>query len=102
MGIPVNEQETVIQFSRDSDDAVIWTSDSTIMTKLDKLVDYKNWHKVKVDKIDSEIVAKEYRANKSLISFRSKKSERVLSEEQRQALSDRLKATRIKSSADSE
>lgn len=39
MSIPVNEQETVVQFSRDSDVCSIWTSDTTIMTKLDKLAE---------------------------------------------------------------
>ena len=38
-----SEQDTVIQFSRDSETATIWTSDRTVMTKLDKLVkDGKN------------------------------------------------------------
>lgn len=35
--IPVNEQETTIQFNRDESIVNIWTSDSTVMTKLDKL-----------------------------------------------------------------
>lgn len=39
MGIPVTEQETTVSFSRDSDTASVWTSDSTVMTKLDKLVE---------------------------------------------------------------
>lgn len=102
MGIPVTEQETVIQFSRDSDEASVWTSDSTMITKLDKLVDYKNWYRVKTEKIDSEVIAKEYKTNKRLISFRAKKTERTMTDEQRQALSERLKATRIKSTANSQ
>lgn len=102
MGIPVTEQETIIQFSRDSDEASVWTSDSTMMTKLDKLVDYKNWYRVKTEKVDSEVIAKEYKTNKHLISFRAKKTERVMTDGQRQALSERLKATRIKSTANSQ
>ena len=37
MCVPVNEQETVITFSRDSNEATIYTSDTTVMNKLDKL-----------------------------------------------------------------
>ena len=36
MALPVHEQETNIIFMRNSDMAVIYTSDSTTMTKLDK------------------------------------------------------------------
>ena len=39
MALPVHEQETNIIFMRNSDMAVIYTSDSTTMTKLDKLID---------------------------------------------------------------
>lgn len=38
MALPVHEQETNIIFMRNSDMAVIYTSDSTTMTKLDKLI----------------------------------------------------------------
>ena len=38
MALPVHEQETNIIFMRNSDMAVIYTSDSTTMTKLDKKV----------------------------------------------------------------
>ena len=36
MSIPVNEQETTVSFCRSDNYAVIYTSDSTVMTKLDK------------------------------------------------------------------
>lgn len=38
MGIGTDEQETVVQFNRNGKTATIYTSDSTVMTKLDKLV----------------------------------------------------------------
>ena len=38
MALPVHEQETNIIFMRNSDMAVIYTSDSTTMTKLDKII----------------------------------------------------------------
>lgn len=38
MGLPIYEQETNINFMRDEDTATVYTSDSTTMTKLDKLI----------------------------------------------------------------
>ena len=38
MSIPINEQETSIQFDRADDRMTVYTSDSTQMTKLDKKV----------------------------------------------------------------
>ena len=37
MKIPVNEQETVINFTRDSDKATVYTTDTTMLTKLHKI-----------------------------------------------------------------
>ena len=37
MSVPVNEQETTISFMRNSDKAIIYTSDKTMLTKLHKL-----------------------------------------------------------------
>ena len=76
-GIPVNEQETTIQFDRDGDMARIWTSDTTVMTKLDKLVKTSDlWECTDaVTETDSlRVVAKEYRCPKRLVSFRSGKT----------------------------
>ena len=39
MGLNVFEQETSVSFTRDSDICTVYTSDSTIMTKLVKLVE---------------------------------------------------------------
>ena len=74
--IPVNEQETTIQFNRDESTVNIWTSDSTVMTKLDKLANDSEspWECVatEVDEI-GWVVCREYRCPKNLISFRSGK-----------------------------
>jgi len=43
----------------------IYTSDTTTMTKLDKI-----YSSVKSDVVDGKIVAKTYEANKRLLSFR--------------------------------
>ena len=64
MNVPIYEQETVIQISRDSDKMNIWTSDSTMMTRLDKLCEKSNrWVCTSVGKIDGDVVNKEYVAD---------------------------------------
>jgi hypothetical protein len=100
MYVSIDEQDTVIQFSRDSDTCTVWTSDSTVMCKLDKLVNAENsaeWKIIKVDTIDGELFAKKYEANKRLISFRSCLGKKTLTAEQRQALSERMSKMRAKS-----
>ena len=76
MGVPVNEQETTIQFDRVGDKANIFTSDSTVMTKLDKLVENSDiWEcSGEVKDMNGDLFGKEYRCPKNMISFRSKKS----------------------------
>lgn len=92
MNVSILEQETTISFARNEEFAKIWTSDSTIMTKLDKLVirDPKNWQcEIQKDK-DGDIVAKVYTVQKKkLISFRA---EQILSEEEKQRRTELLKS----------
>ena len=98
MGIGTDEQETVVQFNRNGKTATIYTSDSTVMTKLDKLVGngyYSVQREVKNE--DGLVVAKFYLLlDKSLVSFRSSKTTRVLTDEQRKAMGERLKSLRGK------
>ena len=95
MSIPLAEQETIINFSRDEEFAYIWTSDSTVMTKLDKRVDSGDYELIDTGKdTDGNLLSKEYRCLKRLVSFRSKKVSRELTDEQKHALADRLRKTR--------
>ena len=75
VALPVHEQETSIIFMRNSDMAVIYTSDSTTMTKLDKKVKSVNseWKLKEVHRLQDteEIIGKTYTCPKSLISFRT-------------------------------
>ena len=61
------EQETVIQFDRTQDEMSIWTSDTTVITKLDKI--YPRHH---VYKTNRHVWAVEYLVPKRLLTFRSK------------------------------
>ena len=94
MGIPTEEQETVIQFNRNDPHATIYTSDSTMMTKLDRMCESapENYKLDREETMDGKVVGKFYTlADKTRVSFRSKKVERNLSDEERQKLSERAK-----------
>lgn len=94
MGLQITEQETTINIYRDSDRVCVYTSDTTMMTKLDKLVereDCPDWCLIKEHySRDKELVGKTYKTRKSLISFRSNVMTRKVSEEQKARLSRNL------------
>lgn len=96
MSIPVNEQENVIQISRDSNEAHIWTSDTTMMTKLDSFCsESDSWRLTSTGRINGEIVNKEYVSDKALISFRKNRNKTTpLTEEQKEELRNRLAKVR--------
>lgn len=89
MGIKVDEQETTINFQRNGEYAIICTSDTTVMNRLDKLAAneaYPRWSLSNVVKDqDGNIVFKYYKVDKKLISFRANRSHREMSEDRRQA-----------------
>lgn len=85
--VSVSEQEVCINFMRDEDFATIYTSDTTYMTKLDKLC---NTNPDMYSLITDTSRGKTYRVeDKTLISFRAKKRE--LSEEQKIAAGERMR-----------
>ncbi len=95
MGLNISEQETTVSFTRDSDICTVYTSDRTIMTRLDKLAesDSSPYWKLKEEyKLhNGELIGKTYETHKRLISFRSNITTRELSEEQKEAASERFK-----------
>lgn len=79
MSLCVEEQETVVNFSRNDDKAKIYTSDSTIVTKLSKLCSSAGtgWKLEKVHKDrKGAIIAYTYSCPKKCISFRKMTKER--------------------------
>lgn len=95
-GIPVYDQETTISFTRDSDACLVYTSDSTVMTKLDKLAESDkapHWKLIGEQKLKgrNEIVSKTYETHKRLISFRADISTRELNDEQIEARAQRMR-----------
>ena len=96
MRTPTEEQETTISYCRAQDAASVWTSDTTAYTKLDKLCrdapESYQCMEVARDR-DGDIISKTYRiSDKHLLSFRSGRLKRNLSEAQRSELSERMKA----------
>lgn len=89
----LEEQETVIQYNRNDKKAIIYTSDSTTITKIDKLcVSAPDYYTLKEENYDKEgkLVSKTYILNdKKMIAFR--KAKRVLSEEQKKLMGERLR-----------
>lgn len=94
MGIPTSEQETVIQFSRSDNIANVWTSDTTVMTKIKKFIDDGDWEVIESGKVDGEVVSMRYRAPKKLISLRKAIVTRELTDEQRIEIAERMKKVR--------
>jgi hypothetical protein len=90
------EQETVVQISRDGEEARIYTSDTTMMTKLDKRVAEENsvYEVASVDTYEGDVVAKTYLAPKNAISFRQPAKRKPMSEEERERVSKRMSKVR--------
>lgn len=94
--VPPNEQETTISFYRDGKLVDVWTSDTTMMTKFDrKCVESPEDYKcIEVGKsLDGLLTNKRYTIkNKKLVSFRSATTKREISDEQRNALAQRMRS----------
>lgn len=94
--ISLNEQETTINFSRTEETVDIWTSDTTMMTKLDRLCEIapETYKKTKEHKSEEgRLLSKEYQiTDKTLLSFRTVK--RVLTDEQKEKQRERMRALR--------
>ena len=85
--VSIDEQETYIGFMRDESWATICTSDSTQITRFDKLCKaYPDMYQF----IGEDGAYKRYKCmDKSMISLRGKKRE--LSDEQKQAAGERMR-----------
>lgn len=95
--VPVYEQETHISYMRDEDIAKVYTSDTTQMTKFDKRCKQfpDMWECISDDGYSKSYICKD----KSMISARGKKvtrSNREMTDEQREAIAKRLAEGRAK------
>lgn len=86
--LTLDEQEVTINMLRTEDDASIYCSDSTWITKMDKLVKKSP----QLFKVTNETdVGKTYKFPKRLVSIRSTIRHCPLTEEQRKAAAERLR-----------
>lgn len=92
MSVSIEEQEICINAMRDEKFATIYASDSTYITKLDKLCkESPDMYSL----IEDTGRGKKYLLkNKTLISFRAKKTTRVMTDEQKKASAERLRKAR--------
>ena len=92
MRTPISEQETIIRWYREDEEATIYTSDYTMMTRFDKFVENGDWELDTENYSGQDIVSKEYKAPKNLVFGRSKQVEkRPLTEEEKETLRVRFK-----------
>ena len=92
MRTPMSEQETIIRWYREDEEATIYTSDYTMMTRFDKFVESGDWELDTENYSGQDIVSKEYKAPKNLVFGRSKQVEkRPLTEEEKETLRVRFK-----------
>lgn len=91
MGLMIEEQETHVNFNRNDERVMIYTSDTTMMTKFNKLVKLQGteWKIESVSKLkNGELIGKTYSCQVSFISFRRKKIEREYSEERKKEIAE--------------
>lgn len=99
-GIRLEEQETVVSFYRTDHRMSIYTSDQTMITKLMKLLKKSEQNEeagyilVREEKMNGRVMAIEVSAPKHLLSLRTPKKKRELTDEERKAMADRMRKAR--------
>ncbi len=95
MSLLIEEQETHVNFSRGDSRAEIYTSDTTMMTKLNKLVNLQDteWKLERESRVQGsgELIGKTYSCPVEFISFRTKRISRTYSEEEKKLIAERLR-----------
>lgn len=102
-GVATDESETIIITRKDSPEATITTSDSTMFTKIRRNIladpEHKDWKvqsftRTTADKDPLHFVELIVTCPKKLVSLRSKTSTRELTEEQKEAMRERMSKMR--------
>jgi hypothetical protein len=91
-GTSVSEQETIIQISRDGKKANIYSTDTLMINKLDKIAKRK-----KEVLCDGKLAAVEYEVDKKMIKVSSVRKKKELTPEEKSVLVERLKKNRTPS-----
>ena len=94
MGLPLHEQETIIRFNQEEQTMIIYTAYPPMMRKLSECSEYT---KIREDRMEGKVIAMIFRADKKLLTLRTKKPVgRKLSEEEREKAIERLAKARFK------
>ena len=102
-GVATDESETIVITRKDSPEATITTSDSTMFTKIRRNIladpEHKDWKvqsftRTTADKNPLHFVELIVTCPKKLVSLRSKTSTRELTEEQKKAMRERMSKMR--------
>ena len=110
-GVATDESETIIISRKDSPEATITTSDSTMFTKIRRNIladpEHKDWKvqsftRTTTDKNPLHFVELIVTCPKKLVSLRSKTSTRELTEEQKEAMRKRMSKMRRSRDTDEE
>ena len=101
MGLSRYEQEVIINFNAEEEHASLYTANPVWIRKMDKLLKQNpdQFRLGRVERVKGEVVSKEYIFPKRFVSIRSRDIKRVLTEEQRQELAERLRNSREMDSA---
>ena len=101
VGTPPSEQETIITFERESDRAIIETTDPTVFTKLKKRLTSEENDDWRLEGVSRPSEAASFRVSsvcfscpRRFVSFKFESSSRTLTDEQRKVASERLKRSR--------
>lgn len=101
VGTPPSEQETIVTFERESDRAIIETTDPTVFTKLKKRLTSEENDDWRLEGVSRPSEAAPFRVSsvcfscpKKFVSFKFKSSSKTLTEEQRKVAAERLKKAR--------
>ena len=102
-GVATDESETIVITRKDSPEATITTSDSTMFTKIRRNIladpEHKDWKvqgftRTTADKDPLHFVELIVTCPKKLVSLRSKTATRELTEEQKEAMRERMSKMR--------
>ena len=96
-GVSADEQETTINYGRNDEEAEVYTSDNTVLTKIKNMFssDDCEWKLKNVVKDQKgNVVSVFFSVPKKLISLRAKTVKSSLTDEQKQAAAERLKNAR--------
>ena len=110
-GATTDESETIVIIRKDSPEATITTSDSTMFTKIRRNIladpEHKDWKvqsfiRTTADKNPLHFIELIVTCPKKLVSFRSKTTTREMTEEQKEAMRERMSKMRRSRDTDEE